>query len=615
MPAEQSTAPPPGIVRRAAWAVTRLTWAATGALLPLYFAVMAVDAMLPVAAAWFTKHVIDALVGGGPVLVPAASLAVVGVLAAVLPAPTLLLGNVLGRRAALLATLRLFAATERLGGLARFEDPLFADRLRLAQQAPGSCGMLASSAFGLGRSGLTLIGFVGSLLAISPVLTVALLLAGLPVFLAQLRLSRRRAALHLRLGPTERREMFYANLLTTVQAAKEVRLFGIGGFLRGRLESQRRTADAEKTALDRREAAIEGGLSALGALVAAAALGWAVAAARSGRLGAGDVTVLLAAVAAVQTALYSLIGSLASAHQSLLLFDHYLAVERVEPDLPVVEPARPLPVLARGIRLRDVWFRYGDGHPWILRGVDLFLPHGSSTALVGANGAGKSTLVKLLCRFYDPTRGTIEWDGVDIRDVPVAELRARMSGVFQDYMTYDLTAAENVAVGDIDSCADRERIRRAARTAGVDATLAGLPDGYDTLLSRIFLPVGPRAGATMSGVLLSGGQWQRVALARAFMRRSPELVILDEPSSGLDVDAEHEVHEAMRQHRAGRSTLLISHRLNAVRDADVIVVLHDGVVAERGTHDELLDAEGRYARLFRRQAAGYRDDQVPMSAG
>src|SRR5439155_24782634 len=153
----------------------------------------------------------------------------------------------------------------------------------------------------------------------------------------------------------------------------------------------------------------------------------------------------------------------------------------------------------------------------VLRGVDLVLPHGSAVALVGRNGSGKSTLVKLLCRFYDPCRGEIRWDGVDIREVPLGELRARIGAVFQDFVSYDFTAADNIAVGDLASLADRTRIERAARQAGVHGALTALPLGYDTLLSRSFHTEseedGPRAG-----VVLSGGQWQRVALARAFLR-------------------------------------------------------------------------------------------------
>jgi ATP-binding cassette subfamily B protein len=263
--------------------------------------------------------------------------------------------------------------------------------------------------------------------------------------------------------------------------------------------------------------------------------------------------------------------------------------------------------LERGIELRDVWFRYSDEHSWVLSGVNLFLPAGQAIALVGRNGAGKSTLVKLLCRLYDPTKGAILWDGVDLRDMDVAELRHRIGAVFQDFMHYDLTAAENIALGDVGTLDDRGRITAAARLAGVHEMLEALPSGYDTMLSRTFMSEADKDDPE-TGVVLSGGQWQRLALARAFLRDKRDLLILDEPSSGLDAVAEHEVHTRLREHRAGRTSVLISHRLGAVRGADQIVVLDDGGISEHGTHDELIAASGLYAELFRLQAAGYQEN-------
>jgi ATP-binding cassette subfamily B protein len=241
--------------------------------------------------------------------------------------------------------------------------------------------------------------------------------------------------------------------------------------------------------------------------------------------------------------------------------------------------------------------------------VDLFIPSGRSVALVGHNGAGKSTLVKLLCRFYDPTRGAILWDGVDLRELPVAELRARIGAVFQDYMTYELTAAENIWLGDVppdgpDRVTGRDtgRIRDAARRAGVDGVLEGLPRGYDTMLSRV-IELDDRENEP--GVLLSGGQWQRVAIARAILPAARDLLILDEPSAGLDAEAERDLQVRLRAYRDGRTSILISHRLGTLRDADLIVTLVAGAVAETGTHERLMAAGGPYARLFQAQAEGY----------
>ena len=245
-----------------------------------------------------------------------------------------------------------------------------------------------------------------------------------------------------------------------------------------------------------------------------------------------------------------------------------------------------------------------QGKKFLFKDVSFQINPGERVGLVGANGAGKSTLVKLLCRFYDPDRGEIRWDGVDLRDVPPEELRRRVSGVFQDHVAYDLSAADNVAIGDVGVERDLARVRAAADRAGVDELLRDLPQGYQTLLTRMFFGDGDA-----EGVELSGGQRQRVALARAYYRDHRDFMVLDEPSAGLDPAAEAALHDQIRRYRAGRTSLLISHRLNTVRDADLLVVLEDGVVVEQGTHESLLRAGGIYARLFRLQAAGYQSPQ------
>jgi ATP-binding cassette subfamily B protein len=573
-------------------------------------------AALPVLTAWLTKLVIDRLLDGGsaglePLLWLAGGLMGAGLMGALLPRVSAFLEQEAGRAIGWRVQEQLYRAVEGFTGLARFETPAFLDRLRLAQQigarSPGSV-----VAYGIALVGgvVTAGGFLGSLVVISPVMAAVVLAASVPALVAQLRLSRRRAGMMWTLGPVERRELFFGSLMSDVQAAKEIRLFGSGGFLRGRMMAERRVADAGKRRMDLRDLYTQGGLGVLSAGVAGAGLVWAIVSAYRGTITAGDVTMLVAAIGGVQGALTTLTMSLAGGHQQLLLFEHVLAVTRAGPDLPSAVKPVPTPALERGIELRDVWFRYSEEHPWVLSGVDLFLPAGVAVALVGRNGAGKSTLVKLLCRLYDPTKGAILWDGVDLRDMDVDALRRRIGVVFQDFMHYDLTAAENIALGDIDALGDRDRIRTAARLAGIHDTIEQLPNSYDTLLSRMFLSDQSEKDKDdpAIGLVLSGGQWQRLALARAFLRDKRDLLILDEPSSGLDAVAEHEVHTRLREHRTGRTSVLISHRLGAVRGADQIVVLDDGAIAERGTHDELITAGGLYAELFRLQAAGYQEN-------
>ncbi|GAA2884661.1 ABC transporter ATP-binding protein [Streptosporangium fragile] len=592
-----------------------LAWRAAPRPLLGYTALTATAAALPVATAWSTKVVLDGLTGESARVVPASvALACLAALALALPHACRYLRAELGRAVTLHAQDRLYTAVNGFAGLGRFEDPAFLDRLRLAEQAARHTpGQVVEGALGVAQSAVTVLGFVVSLAVISPVVTAAVLGAAVPTLIAEISLSHRRARVMWKVSPIERREIFYGRLLGDVQAAKEIRLFGLGDFLRGRMRAERVRANEEHRRLDRRELATQSALSLVSAGAAGAGLVLAIRAALDGAGTAGDVSMFVVAVAAVQAALGSLAEQAARTHQELLMFGHYLDVGRMGPDLP--PPARPRRLPRGGdIELRDVWFRYGEDHPWILRGVDLTIPHGTSVALVGLNGAGKSTLVKLLCRFYEPTSGSIRWGGVDLRDVPVEDLRRRMGAVFQDYMSYDFTAAENIGLGDLPALGDRDRVVAAARRAGVDDVLRRLPRGYDTMLSRTFFleADGGDGDGPAPGVVLSGGQWQRLALARALLRDDCEVMILDEPSAGLDARAEHEIHRRLRLLRAGRTSLLISHRLGAVRDADLIVVLEDGRVAEQGGHDELCRAGGPYAKLFRLQAEGYRDE-VPVA--
>ncbi|MEU4211795.1 ABC transporter ATP-binding protein [Streptomyces sp. NPDC026206] len=604
-----------GALRRALLAGRLVARAAPGTLV-LYAVPALATGVLPVATAWSTKLVIDRIVAGGgraELLLPTVALVVTGVVAALAPHVVRYLRTELDRRVGLYAQDRLFTAVDAFVGLGRFENPRFLDRLRLAQQtdvASPPSGQAVDGVLGVLRSTFTIGGFVGTLSLISPLMTVLVLVAGAPTLVAEVALSRRRARTIWDIGPAERREFFYQGLLTSVEAAKEIRLFGTGAFLRGRMLADRRTANRARRAMDLREVRVQAGLGLPAAVASGAGLLWAVGAARAGELTPGDVAVFIAAVVGVQGALTSLANDVAGVHQALLLFDHYVAVVGAGPELPTAAAPVALPRLRRGIELRDVWFRYSPGHPWVLRGVDLFVPYGTSVGLVGLNGSGKSTLVKLLCRFYDPTRGAILWDGVDIRDVDVAELRRNISAVFQDYMDYDMTAAENIAQGDLGALGDPGRIRAAAGRAGIHDKLAGLPQGYDTLLSRMFFMESDKDDPA-TGVLLSGGQCQRLALARAFVRDRRELMILDEPSAGLDAAAEYEIHSSLRRHRAGRTSLLISHRLGALRDVGLIVVLSEGRVIEQGDHAALMTAGGEYARLFTLQASGYRAGSGP----
>jgi len=593
---------------RHAATVGLLSWRAGPGLVVCQLALTVVAGLLPTGLVWGTKVLVDGLAAGDPdqALPAAGALALLGLASGVVPYVTTYLRTELDRRLDRLLQDGLYAAVTGFQGLSRFENPVFLDRLRMAAEATGGAlTPVSSGLFDSARNVITLVSLLVSLTLLSPVMAGLVTAAAIPALVARMVMVRRRVGMLAGLSATARRQILYSSLITDVRAAKEVRLFGLGGFLKSRVLGELATLQAGERRLDRQEAITQSLLALLSTAVAGAGLLWAVLTALNGGLSLGDVTAFAGAVAGAQAALVGLVETVAGAHHALLLFGYHAEVTSLPDDLPSPpREAAVLPAMRHGIELRDVWFRYDDGHPWVLRGVDLTIPHGASVALVGLNGAGKSTLIKLLCRFYDPSRGAIYWDGVDIRDVPPSELRRRMGVLFQDYMCYDLTAAENIAMGEIEALHDRPRIESAARLAGVHDMVRALPRGYDTLLSRIFFGLEDEDDP-QAGVVLSGGQWQRLALARALLRERRDLLILDEPSAGLDAQAEHEIHTRLVEHRAGRTSLLVSHRLGTVRAADLIVVLRGGEIVERGTHDDLMAVGGGYAELFDLQARDY----------
>lgn len=572
----------------------------------------------PVAVGWLTKLALDKLSVRAPVgtlVALAVGLALVGITQAVVPHVVGYLRAEVERATGTLAQGRLFTAVGRFAGISPFEDPEFLDTLRLAKQSGKSApGAVVSGVSGTVRAGVTIVGFLSSLLVIAPVMALFILVFALPVLVAEIVLSRRKADMLWRISPRERREFFFDQLLSDIDAAKEVRLFGTGPFLLGRMQKERRAADAARRAVDRSELSTQSLLALFAALVSGTGLVWAVHSALSGGLTLGDVAIFIAAVAGVQSAVAQLAAGTAQAHQALVMFEHYQRVLRTEPSLRRPETPLPVPPLVHSIELRDVWFRYGPDQPWVLEGVNLLIPQGQSVALVGLNGAGKSTLVKLLCRFYDPTRGAILWDGVDIRQMDPDALRGRMSAVFQDFMHYDLSARENIALGDLSALEDTERVVAAARKADLHEALAGLPLGYDTLVTRTFFhDLEEDTNEATTGVLLSGGQLQRLALARALVREQRDFLILDEPTSGLDAEAEAALHRKLSEFHQGRTSLLISHRLGSVREAGVIMVLSEGRIVEQGDHASLMVRDGVYARLFTLQASGYAEEPAPRA--
>jgi ATP-binding cassette, subfamily B, bacterial len=594
-------------VRGAAWSnalsCLSVLWRHARGPMSVQYALALLAGTVPVVAAVTSRALLDGLgtgAGAARIGTLAAILATAAVLPAILGSVVVYLATRVAGRIAVATEDALFSAIGRSTGIGPFEDPKFLTRLRMAEQAaqdaPQSVANFVLTAL---QSGTASIGLLVAVLTVWPPMALLVILGVAANILAQGRLVRIELETAETVGETFRQRYLNQSVLTDARSVKEVRLFGLGDFFRGRMiAATRRSVDAQAFA-QRRVAQYSSLLTALSGVIAG--IGLVVVALRAARGGAtaGDVVLFLAAATGIQGAVQSIVREGGQARSGAILFGSFRSlVESIDDDLP--DGVGAPPPLTRGIELRDVWFRYAPDGDWVLRGVDLVIPAGGSLALVGANGAGKSSTVKLLCRLYDPERGAILWDGVDIRRYAAAELRRRLAVTFQDFVPYDLTARENIGVGRVDRIDDEELIHRAARRAGADRLITRLPRSWDTMLSRSFDDAEHEAGVT-----LSGGQWQRVALARSLAREDADLLILDEPSSGLDADAEAEIHRTLRAHRDGATSVLISHRLSTVRTADTIVVLKDGTVHEAGSHAELMVADGEYARLFTLQSAGY----------
>jgi len=512
------------------------------------------------------------------------------------------LDTILKQRVSLAVTQALFGKMNRLPGLAHFEDPQFHTQLVLAETAAAEAPQLITQlVMTLLRVVSTVATLLGVVFVVSSVLGGLLLVCGLLGVLAQWVRSRADLKMFEVMTEVERWRQFYRSLLLDARAAKEIRLLNIGGLLLGRLHRALSERGRTERAIQRRTLAVQAVLAITAMLLAA--LG-AVVISR-GRFALGDVTLFFAAVVGIQEAFIGALSMLALSGRALSLFNSYRQILA----LPERDATGALPgPLRREIRFEDVWFRYHPDGPWVLAGVNLVIPAGSCVGLVGVNGAGKTTLVKLLCRFYDPDRGRILWDDVDLKTVARHELYARLGATFQDFMEYELSAAENIGLGDTSHGFDLQRIRAAARRVDLDHVLAALPNGYATLLTKRLSD--PEPGGGSRGVVLSGGEWQRVAVARCLLRDDADVVILDEPSSGLDAEAEHRLHQTLQHHARDKTRLLISHRLSSLRGAHSIVVLANGVVAECRSHDMLMAAGREYARLFSLQATGYQDPWV-----
>jgi ATP-binding cassette subfamily B protein len=479
--------------------------------------------------------------------------------------------------------------------LRQFEDSEFYDKLtRARRQASTRPLSLVIRTFGLIQNGVSLVSYAVLLVQFSVWAVVILVLAGIPAFVAEAKFSADAFRLFRWRSPETRRQMYLETVLAREDYAKEVKIHRLGPLLLGRYRQIFRDLYAEDRRLTLRRGLWGLGLGLVSTAALYGAYAWIVLATVAGRLTLGEMTMLLLLFKQGQSAVSASLGAIGKMYEdNLYLSNLYEYLEQPVPE--ATGSAVSGPQTEGGVRFEDVTFTYPDASVPAVSGVSFHLRPGETLALVGENGSGKTTLVKLLARLYRPDSGRILLDGRELGEWDEAVLHRRIGMIFQDFSRYQFLAGENVGAGDAEHFEDEERWRMAAVKGMAAPFLEALPAGYHTQLGRWF------AG----GRELSGGQWQKVALSRAFVRSEADLFVLDEPTAAMDAAAEAQVFEHVRGLTREKMAILISHRFSTVRMADTILVLHGGRVVERGSHEELLRLGGRYAHLFTLQAAGY----------
>lgn len=480
--------------------------------------------------------------------------------------------------------------------LDQFEDSEFYDKLERARQQTIGRTILLSQVLTQVQDLITMGFLAAGLMAFNPWLILLLLIAIVPAFLGESYFNDRSYALTRGQTP-ERRELDYMRYIgASDETAKEVKLFNLSGFLVDRFKtlSNKFYDDNKKLSINR---ASWGTLFTLiGSAGYYAAYVVIIMQTVTGAITIGTLTFLAGSFRQLRSLLENILSRFTSVSQGAIYLRDFFEFFEIQPN--ITTPKNPLPFpnpIQQGFVFEDVGFKYHNSENWANRHLTFTLHAGEKLALVGENGAGKTTLVKLLARLYEPNEGRILLDGADLRDYDLFELRRNIGIIFQDYLRYQLSFAQNIAVGNIDELNNRALIEQSAEKSLASSLAQKLPNQYDQALGRRF----------NNGVELSGGEWQKVALARAYMKEA-QLLILDEPTSALDARAEYEVFQRFAELTKGKTAVLISHRFSTVRMADRIVVLDKGQLLEIGSHEELLALNGRYAELFYLQAKGYR---------
>lgn len=580
----------------------RLIWQASPSLTIGNAVLRLLRAAIPLAVLYVGKLIIDEVVllakgEGGSVEELLSYLALEFALAVasdILSRGVALMDSLLGDLFANDSSARLMEQAARLD-LYQFENSEFYDKLERARQQTVRRTMLMTQVLSQLQDIITLVFLAAGLLAFEWWLILLVFVAVIPAFLGESHFNERSYSLIWGWTP-ERRELDYLRYTgASDETAKEIKMFGLSGFLIDRFKflSDKYYHENKKLAVKR------AGWGALFATIGSAgyyaAYVYIIYRTIGGQLSIGDLTFYAGSFSTMRMRLQDILNRFSQIAESALYLQDFFEFFALKP--LIAAPQKPLPFpkpIQQGFTFENVGFNYPNSERWALRGFSFTLHPAEKLALVGENGAGKTTLVKLLARLYDPTEGRILLDGHELREYDPAELRQEIGVIFQDFVRFQFTAGDNIAVGRIGYRDEKSKIEDAADRSLANTVVEKLPKRYEQMIGRRFA----------DGVDLSGGEWQKIALARAYIRDA-QVLILDEPTAALDARSEHEVFLRFAELTKGKMAVLISHRFSTVRMADRILVLEGGSLLESGSHEELLQQDGRYAELFRLQARGY----------
>lgn len=486
--------------------------------------------------------------------------------------------------------------------LSSFDLPAFYEKLENANREAGTRPVtILNSTFNLISFLITLIGYIVILAGAMPLAALAIALASVPSAIVNF-IYKRKSFAYVRGRSVDRRQMnYYAELTVNKDLAKEVRIYHLGDELERRYDSVFSRYYKGLRRLILRENIWQVVFTVASSVVSCFFFAFIALGVFRGEYRIGDYSLYTGALTAISSCVGTLISTSATVYEGTLFIDNLISFLKEKKQIVPRKEEPLIPAGGRGHRIefRHVSFSYPGTDKKVLRDFSLTIDPGETLALVGTNGAGKTTLIKLLTRLYDPTEGEILLDGHDLRDYEPAALYHLFGIIFQDFGKYAVSAADNIRFGDLSAKESPEKIREAAQKSGADAFISRLPGGYDTQLMRYF---------DRDGIELSGGQWQKLAIARAFYSHA-DILILDEPTAALDALAEQEVFRQFDELRGDRTTIFVSHRLSSATLATRIAVLSDGMLAEEGTHRELMEKNGTYALLFRTQASRYLDEE------